>query len=112
MKHESWNNRQGFDASAVPECEADRFTILLETQLVAHDGEAVKVVIRDISSTGFMGECDSFVRIGSVVSVALPGTGPDTVHVDATIIWALAGRLGGKFSTLVNIEELAEKFRC
>lgn len=108
MKHESWNNRQGFEASAVPECEADRFTIMLETQLLPHDGEAVEVVIRDISSTGFMGECDSFVRIGSLVSVALPEIG----QVDATIVWALAGRLGGKFSAPVAIDGLAEQFRC
>ena len=49
--------------------------------------------IRNRSSAGFMAECAEPVRIGSYVTLELPGIGT----VDAQVRWQIGHRLGGMF---------------
>ena len=60
---------------------------------------AVKVRIRDVSTTGFMAECPEPVRIGSFVSLDVPGLGP----VDAQVRWQLGDRMGGQFVDPISL---------
>ena len=48
---------------------AERTPVLTTTQLRAQNLYSVEVKIRDVSTRGFMAECDDSVRIGSYVSL-------------------------------------------
>lgn len=60
---------------------------------------AVKVRIRDVSTEGFMAECAEPIRIGSYVSLDVPGIGP----VNAQVRWQLGGRMGGQFTDPISL---------
>ena len=59
----------------------------------------VEVTIRDVSTSGFMAECVEPVRIGSRVSLEVPGIG----EVEAQVRWQLAGRMGGMFLDPISL---------
>jgi hypothetical protein len=59
----------------------------------------VEVTIRDVSTCGFMAECPEPVRIGSHVSLEVPGIGP----VRAQVRWQLGGRMGGMFLDPISL---------
>jgi hypothetical protein len=59
----------------------------------------VEVTIRDVSTSGFMAECPEPVRIGSHVSLEVPGVGP----VRAQVRWQLGGRMGGMFLDPISL---------
>jgi hypothetical protein len=59
----------------------------------------VEVTIRDVSTSGFMAECAEPVRIGSHVSLEVPGIGP----VHAQVRWQLGGRMGGMFLDPISL---------
>ncbi|MDB5721648.1 MAG: hypothetical protein JWP15_2266 [Alphaproteobacteria bacterium] len=61
--------------------------------VVLESGDAIGVTIRNVSNDGFMAEHESFVRIGSQVSLGWPGEG--LRH--AQVRWALSGRFGAAF---------------
>ena len=61
----------------------------------------VEVTIRDVSTTGFMAECAEPVRIGSHVSLEVPGVGP----VRAQVRWQLGGRMGGMFLDPISLSQ-------
>ena len=61
---------------------------------------AVEVLIRDVSATGFMAECGAPVRIGSYVSLDVPGIG--AVH--AQVRWQIGNRMGGMFLDPISLE--------
>ncbi len=68
----------------------------------------VEVRVRDMSTAGFMAECAAPVRIGSYVSLDIPGIGP----VDAQVRWQIGARMGGMFLdpiSLARCEWTAEK---
>lgn len=60
---------------------------------------SVKVRIRDVSTEGFMAECADPVRIGSYVSLDVPGIGP----VNAQVRWQLGARMGGQFVDPISL---------
>jgi hypothetical protein len=60
---------------------------------------SVKVRIRDVSTEGFMAECQDPIRIGSYVSLDVPGIGP----VHAQVRWQLGGRIGGQFVDPISL---------
>lgn len=60
---------------------------------------AVKVQIRDVSTQGFMAECAAPIRIGSYVSLDVPGIGP----VNAQVRWQLGDRMGGQFVDPISL---------
>ena len=76
---------------------------------LSHSGwYKVEVTIRDVSTSGFMAECAEPVRIGSQVSLEVPGIGT----VEAQVRWQLGGRMGGMFLDPISLsrcEWTAEK---
>jgi hypothetical protein len=59
----------------------------------------VKVRIRDVSTEGFMAECADPVRIGSYVSLDVPGIGA----VNAQVRWQLGAKMGGQFVDPISL---------
>lgn len=65
-----------------------------------HDGPySLEVTICDVSTSGFMAECPEPVRIGSYVSLDVPGIGP----VHAQVRWQLGPRMGGMFLDPISL---------
>lgn len=60
---------------------------------------SVEVLIRDVSTEGFMAECADPVRIGSYVSLDVPGIGP----VNAQVRWQLGDKMGGQFVDPISL---------
>lgn len=60
---------------------------------------SVKVRIHDVSTEGFLAECADPIRIGSYVSLDVPGIGP----VNAQVRWQLGGRMGGQFVDPISL---------
>ena len=60
---------------------------------------SVRVRIRDVSTEGFMAECAEPIRIGSYVSLDVPGIGP----VHAQVRWQLGDRMGGQFVDPISL---------
>ena len=59
----------------------------------------IEVKIRNVSTRGFMAECAEPVRIGSYVSLNVPGIGP----VHAQVRWQIGTRLGGMFLDPISL---------
>jgi hypothetical protein len=69
------------------------------TQMRQQHWYSVDVTICDLSTTGFKAECPDPVRIGSYVSLDVPGIGP----VHAQVRWQLGGRMGGMFLDPISL---------
>jgi hypothetical protein len=112
MRHESWDDRQVSGSAMIAEYEADRFAIRLRTKAFPENApkntDAIDIRIRDISTGGFMGECASRIPIGSTISIAFPEF--DTIK--AIIVWAHPGRLGARFTSPIQIDQLVKNFAC
>ncbi len=63
------------------------------------DDFTVEVRIRDVSTTGFMAECDDSVRIGSFVALDVPGVGA----VSAQVRWQIGATMGGQFTHPISL---------
>ena len=59
---------------------------------------AVDARLVNISSLGFMAECDAEVRPGSRVWLSLPGI----QRANALVVWARNGRIGGEFASPID----------
>jgi hypothetical protein len=53
----------------------------------------VAIQVQNVSASGFMAQCAAPVRIGSYVTLDIPGIGP----VEAQVRWQLGLRMGGMF---------------
>jgi hypothetical protein len=74
----------------IARCE-HRLRARLTTRLeIDGDGGDAAFTLRNVSASGFMGECDEPVRSGSRVALLLPFGG----RVEADVRWALNGRIG------------------
>lgn len=60
---------------------------------------AVEIKVQNVSSAGFMAECAEPVRIGSYVSLDIPGIGP----VEAQVRWQIGVRMGGMFLDPISL---------
>ena len=68
----------------------------------------VEIKVRNLSTAGFMAECAEPIRIGSYVSLDIPGIGP----VQAQVRWQIGLKMGGMFLdpiSLARCEWTAEK---
>ena len=77
-------------------------------QLSPQDRYNVEVKVQNVSTAGFMAECAAPVRIGSYVSLDIPGIGP----VQAQVRWQIGLKMGGMFLdpiSLARCEWTAEK---
>lgn len=59
-----------------------------------------EVIVRNVSTGGFMAECPEPIRIGSYVALDVPGLGP----VHAQIRWQIGGRMGGMFLDPISLD--------
>jgi len=97
---------QGFDDMPADEHEPDyktrrapRLAIDCAASLQPQNLYNIEVRIRDVSTLGFMAECEEPVRIGSYVSLAVPGVG--AVH--AQVRWQIGVRMGGMFLDPISL---------
>jgi hypothetical protein len=60
----------------------------------------VEIRVRNVSTAGFMAECAAPVRIGSYVSLDIPGIGP----VQAQVRWQIGLRMGGMFLDPISLK--------
>jgi hypothetical protein len=71
----------------------------------------VEIKVLNVSAAGFMAECAAPVRIGSYVSLDIPGIGP----VEAQVRWQIGMKMGGMFLDPISLgrcEWVAEKARA
>ena len=80
---------------------AERTPVASITQMRSQNWYSVEVVVRDLSTSGFLAECDDSVRIGSYVSLDVPGIGP----VHAQVRWQIGGRMGGMFLDPISLNK-------
>ncbi len=80
-----------------------RRAVSIEASLRLADGAVRAATLRNLSAEGFMAECHHFVAIGSMVELILPGIGTR----EATIRWALGGRIGGAFRDAIDMDRAA-----
>jgi hypothetical protein len=88
-----------------------RLSVSGKADLRGQDRYRVEVRVRDVSTGGFMAECEQPVAIGSYVLLDVPGIGP----VHAQVRWQLGSRMGGMFLdpiSLVRCEWTAVKADC
>ena len=88
---------------------AERVAVAGEAvSLNPHNLYAVEIRVENLSSAGFMAECAESVRIGSYVTLDVPGIGP----VQAQVRWQVGMKMGGMFLdpiSLARCEWTAEK---
>ena len=85
--------------SSYKDRRAARMAVATTTQMRPQNWYSVEVRIKDLSTGGFMAECDDSVRIGSYVSLDVPGLGP----VHAQVRWQIGGRMGGMFLDPISL---------
>lgn len=79
--------------------KAARTPVSTATRLRPRSSYDVEVRLCDVSTGGFMAECQEPVRIGSYVSLEVPGVG--AVH--AQVRWQLGNRMGGMFLDPISL---------
>lgn len=87
---------------------AARLAVDSKANLSPHNLYNVEIKVRDVSAAGFMAECAEPIRIGSYVSLDVPGIGP----VRAQVRWQIGVKMGGMFLdpiSLARCEWTAEK---
>lgn len=97
-EHPGFKSRRAARVS-VPDAEAN-----LKPDNVYH----VEIKVQNVSAAGFMAECASPVRIGSYVSLDVPGIGT----VEAQVRWQIGLKMGGMFIGPISLgrcEWTAEK---
>lgn len=78
---------------------AQRVRVDESTSLRAQNWYNVEVKVQNVSTSGFMAECAAPVRIGSYVSLDVPGIGP----VHAQVRWQIGVRMGGMFLDPISL---------
>ena len=78
---------------------SDRVSVEGKASLTPQDLYDVEIKVRDVSTAGFMAECHEPVRIGSYVSLDIPGIGP----VHAQVRWQIGVRMGGMFLDPISL---------
>jgi hypothetical protein len=90
---------------------AARVSVEGTASLTPHDRYKVEVTVRNVSTAGFMAECAEPVRIGSYLTLDIPGIGP----VEAQVRWQIGVRMGGMFMDPISLnrcEWTAEKAKA
>ena len=79
--------------------KAGRTRVSGRTQLRHQNWYSIDVTVCDVSTAGFKAECPDPVRIGSYVSLDVPGVGP----VHAQVRWQVGGKMGGQFLDPISL---------
>jgi hypothetical protein len=92
-------------ARITPDCSAGeprrsepRLEAEAEVALRKLGSTGVEARLVNVSSRGFMVECDSEVEAGARVWLSLPGV----TRANALIVWSRGGRLGGEFTQPID----------
>jgi hypothetical protein len=67
--------------------------------LVPNDWSKLEVDVIDFSAEGFRASCSAVVKVGSFVSLRVPGIGV----VAARVVWTAEGQLGAKFIRPIDV---------
>jgi hypothetical protein len=86
------------DAEVEPRRREPRTWLAAEISLRQLGQTAVEARLINISSRGFMVETEALIVKGSRVWLTLPGAG----RVNALVIWARDGRIGGEFAETID----------
>ena len=86
------------DNEVEPRRREPRSWISAEISLRELGQTAVEARLMNISSHGFMAETKALIVKGSRVWLTLPGAG----RVNALVIWARDGRIGGEFAAPID----------
>src|ERR1700755_1613537 len=81
--------------------QAARTRVSARSRLAEAQLYAIEVRVCDVSTGGFMAECPDPVRIGSYVTLDVPGLGP----VEAQVRWQFGRRMGGMFLDPISLSE-------
>ncbi len=84
----------GYHMRRAPRLNIDSVASLHQQNLYS-----IEVTLRDVSTLGFMAECEEPVRIGSYVTLDVPGIG--AVH--AQVRWQIGIRMGGMFLDPISL---------
>ena len=77
----------------------DRLAVDERANMQPRDLYAVEVKVQNVSTAGFMAECAEPVRIGSYVTLDIPGIGP----VQAQVRWQIGTKMGGMFLDPISL---------
>ncbi len=86
------------DLGAEPRRREPRLSVLAEVGMRELGREAVAATLVNLSSRGFMAETPALISPGARVWLTLPGL----PRVNALILWARDGRIGGEFATAID----------
>lgn len=79
--------------------QSERIAVDEATRLRPNGWSSLEVRILDFSGDGFRAECEAVVKVGSYVSLDVPGVG----SVDAQVSWRRHGQIGARFVQPVAI---------
>ena len=86
------------DTSIEPRRREPRIPLEAEIPLRQLGQTAVDARLLNISSRGFMAETEALIEAGARIWLTLPGPG----RVNALVVWARNGRVGGEFAQPVD----------
>ncbi len=79
----------------------DRVSVFHRTRMVGPDGQALSLVIVDLSQKGLMARCDQDIAREARIQVNIPGIG----MCHAVVRWSLGGRIGCELEEQIAIED-------
>jgi hypothetical protein len=94
--------KMAVDIPASNRRRAERQAVEVSTTLRASGHHGIDVVIRNISTLGFMADVSAEFEPGDQVRVRLPSLGT----VAARVAWAREGQIGAEFETEIDLQRL------
>jgi len=82
----------------------ERIPVCHRTRAVGPAGQALSLVIVDLSANGLMARCDTGVAAGSRIQILLPIIG----MCFAEVRWSLGGRMGCELEQVIELESYYE----
>ena len=86
------------ESEVEPRRREPRLDVTAEIPLRPLGETAVEARLLNISSRGFMAETKALIRPGSRIWVTLPAVG----RVNALVVWAQSGRIGGELAEAID----------
>ena len=86
------------DSEVEPRRREPRVQVAAEVPLRPLGEAAVEGRLLNISSRGFMAETKALIRPGSRIWLTLPAAG----RVNALVVWARSGRIGGELAEAID----------
>jgi hypothetical protein len=79
---------------------AERRPLSASTRLRPNAWSSVEIAMLDLSEFGFRAGCEATLRVGSTVSLDVPGLGV----VEAQVEWQRGGEFGARFYRAIDLE--------